>query len=88
MMQSMHSFAIVKLCNTLTEPECYDTPRDSLHKIRRTFRKIMQDEVSLATLWVANQCKSDLMDKALLYKSVVCDKTDDGIKDRLFLSGQ
>ena len=35
-------------------------------------------------------CKSDLIDKALLYKSVVCDKADDGgyrMKDRLFLSG-
>ena len=72
------------------ERECYHTPRDSLHTIRKTFRKILQDEVSLASLRGANQYKSDLIDKALLYKSVVCDKADDGgcrIKDRLFLSG-
>ena len=30
------------------ERECYHTPRDSLHTIRKTFRKILQDEVSLA----------------------------------------
>ena len=72
------------------ERECYHTPRDSLHAIRKTFRKILQNEVSLASLRGANQYKSDLIDKALLYKSVVCDKADDGgyrIKDRLFLSG-
>ena len=65
-------------------------PETAFHTIRKTFRKILQDEVSLASLRGANQVKSDLIDKALLYKSVVCDKADDGgyrIKDRLFLSG-
>ena len=72
------------------ERECYYAPRDGLHSIKMTFRKILLEEVFLASLRGKNQLKGDLVDNVLTFNSVVCDKDDDGsyqVKDQLFLSG-
>ena len=72
------------------ERECYYAPRDGLHSIKMTFRKILLEEVFLASLRGKNQLKGDLVDNVLTFDSVVCDKDDDGsyqVKDQLFLSG-
>ena len=72
------------------ERECYYAPRDGLHSIKTNFRKILVEEVFLASLRGKNQLKGDLVDNVLTFNSVVCDKDDDGsyhVKDQLFLSG-
>ena len=71
------------------ERECYYATRDSLHTIRKIFRKLIKEEVFLASLRAKNQNKGDLVDKAIMHNSVLCDKTDDGsyhVKNQLFLS--
>ena len=71
------------------ERECYYAPRDSLHTIRKTFRKLIREEVFLASLRGKNQNRGDMVDKVILHNSVVCDKSDDGsyhVKDQLFFS--
>ena len=71
------------------ERDCYYASCDSLRTIRRSFRKLLQKEVFLASLRGKNQNKDDLVGKAIMHNSVVCDKTDDGgyrIKDHLFFS--
>ena len=71
------------------ERECYYKSSDSLNVIKRKFRKILEEEVFLATLRGSNMNKDDFVNKVLIHNSVVCDKDDDGkyhIKEQLFFS--
>ena len=72
-----------------SERECYYKTSDSLNVIKRTFRKILQEELFLATLRGSNMNKGDFLNKVLTHNDVLCDRDDDGmyhIKDQLFFS--